>query len=1235
MLLMLDDSDRTHSKDIFRRDVHPGSNEAGNDDEAVLAKRIQRGGVTKPQPNQMDRSRKDIFGMGSAFSLPEVEEKILKFWKENDIFGKSLKKNKSKKKFVFYEGPPTANGRPGIHHVLSRSFKDIVLRYKTMSGFFVPRRAGWDTHGLPVEIEVEKKLGLRSKKEIEEYGIAAFNKKCRESVWEYKDEWEKITERIGFWLDMDHPYVTYEKNYMESLWWIFSEVNKKKLLYQGHKVISWCTRCGTALSSHELAQGYKTTEDTSVYVKFRLLPNQTIGRSFTTDDKTYILSWTTTPWTLPGNVTLAVGESIEYALVSVESGEKYLLAVSRLGILEKYEVKAKLKGKDLIGLEYEPLFNVPKLKTEKSYRVYPAGFVTTEDGSGVVHTAVMYGEDDYQLGTKIGLPKHHTVDTSGKFTADVPEFAGSYVKAKETEEKIFEILRKNNNLLRTEKYEHEYPFCWRCGTPLLYYARDSWFIGMNTLKQKLLASNKTVNWIPETIKNGRFGEWLKDVKDWAISRERYWGTPLPVWTCGKCGTTEVLGSVAELEKKLGHSKNAYWVMRHGEAENNVLDIIDATKTKFHLTARGRKQVEASIKKFRRELSRHNKKIDVVITSDILRTKETDAIDLKVLGDAASKVDKRLQEIDFGMDLGGCHDEKYHVLFPTYASKFEKRPVGGESVRDLRTRLWDFLRECESKYEGKNILLVTHEYPAWMLFQIAEGWTEREAVAEKEKRGSDFVKFAEVRKLSFAMVPRNDTGEIDIHKPYVDEAVFKCRCGGTMKRIPEVADVWFDSGSMPFAEDHYPFENKTTIAYPADYIVEGIDQTRGWFYTLLAVATLLGKKAPYRNVISLGLLLDKNAQKMSKSKGNAVSPWDMIQKYGADTVRWYFYTVNPPGEPKKFDEADLGKVLRQFVLMMYNSYVFYKTYADKNSKFPPFAKASGGKQIRNSKLTNVLDRWILARLDETVAASTKALDAYDIGGAGKSIEDFVNDLSKWYIRRSRRRLQKPDDKKDYAAASATLGYCLAELAKLIAPFMPFFAESLYQSVLPKGKLSVHLEDWPEVNSKLKAQNSKLLYDMKTVRDLSSVALAKRAELGIKVRQPLQSLKIKNLKLKINKDLLDILKDEINVKEIIFDAKLKDDFVLDTNITPELKEEGAVRELVRMVQGLRQDGGLTPKDRIVLMLEAGPEVKGAVQRNKNVIMREINASDIVLKRSEKFDIELETKFDGEPIWLGIKK
>ncbi len=1162
------------------------------------------------------------------FSLPEVEEKVLKFWKENGIFEKSLKKNKAKKKFVFYEGPPTANGRPGIHHVLSRSFKDIVLRYKTMAGFFVPRRAGWDTHGLPVEIEVEKKLGLKSKKEIEEYGIAAFNKKCRESVWEYKDEWEKITERIGFWLDMDHPYITYDKNYMETLWWIFSQIHKKKLLYQGHKVVPWCTRCGTALSSHELAQGYKTTEDMSVYMKFKLLPNQTIGRNFTTDDKTYVLSWTTTPWTLPGNVALAVGDSIQYVVVHIEgSDEKYVIASPLAeGVLNtKYQILTTVGGKDLVGLEYEPLFGVKKLKTEKSYRVYPANFVTTEDGTGVVHTAVMYGEDDYELGTKIGLPKYHTVDTSWRFTADVPELAGLYVKAKETEEKIFEFLKEKNFLLKTEKYEHEYPFCWRCGTPILYYARDSWFIGMSKLKRELLASNKTVNWVPENIKNGRFGEWLKDVKDWAISRERYWGTPLPVWTCKDCGATEVLGGVDDLAKKLGNPKNSYWVMRHGESESNVKDIIDATTDRFPLTERGRRQVETSIKKFRQELSRKGKKIDVVVTSDILRTRETEAIDLKVLGSIESRVDKRLEEIKLGTDLAGCHDEKYHVLFPTYQSKFERRPEGGESVRDLRARLWKFLEECESKYEGKNILLVTHEYPIWMLFQVAEGWTEGEAIAEKEKRGDDFIKFAEIRKLDFRMVPRNDTGEIDLHKPYVDEVTFKCRCGGIMKRIPEVADVWFDSGSMPFAEDHYPFENKTKLAYPADYIVEGIDQTRGWFYTLLAVATLLKKKAPYRNVVSLGLVLDKNAQKMSKSKGNTVSPWDMIQKYGADTVRWYFYTVNPPGEPKRFDEADLGKVLRQFVLMMYNSYVFYRTYADKNSKF----------KIQNSKSANILDRWIATRLDETIAASTKALDAYDVGGAGRSIEEFVNDLSRWYIRRSRRRLQKPDDKRDYAAASATLGYCLIELSKLLAPFMPFFAESLYRSVSPKGKLSVHLEDWPKVNSKPKTQNSKLLADMKTIRDSASAALAKRAELGIKVRQPLASLTVKSAKSKMEASLLDILKDEINVKEIIFDPKLKEDFVLDTEITPELKEEGMVRELVRMVQDLRQDGGFTPKDNVTLFIDSEAGIKSIAERNKKLLMKEINASEIILKRSDKFDVEIDAKFDGDPIWIGIKK
>jgi isoleucyl-tRNA synthetase len=1173
------------------------------------------------------------------FSLPEVEEKVLQFWRENDIFKKSLQNREKAKKFVFYEGPPTANGRPGIHHVVSRSFKDIILRYKTMAGFFVPRRAGWDTHGLPVELEVEKKLGLKSKKEIEKFGIAEFNNKCKESVWQYKDEWERLTERMGFWLDMEHPYVTYANDYIESVWAILKEAWDKKLLYKGHKIVPWCPRCGTALSSHELAQGYKETTDTSVYIKFRLKKGQKISR-FTVDGETFVLSWTTTPWTLPGNVALAVGKSIDYKIVRVQSGETYIVAKPRLPAVlhENFADLGTVKGEKLAGLEYEPLFSVPSLRAGTSYRIYEANFVTTEDGTGVVHTAVMYGEDDYKLGLKVGLPTFHTVNPEGKFVAEVKDLAGLYVKSPETEKKILERLKKENRLFGEEKYKHDYPFCWRCGTPLLYYARDSWFIGMSKLRKEMLAENEGINWVPANIKEGRFGGWLKEVKDWAISRERYWGTPLPVWVCEKCGHQKIVGSGAELAIGHASSGNRYILMRHGEAEQNVLNIIDSwpEKKKYHLTVKGRAEVEKAARALKSE------EIDLCFSSDLTRAKETAEILKKILGLKSVKLDPHLREINAG-DVNGRPVGDYHAFFRFTQDKFTTAPAGGETLADVRKRAWDFVQEMEKTVKGKTILIVGHEHPLWMLASVLKGWDTFRAIKEREAKGKlfngEFLPPAGYYVTSFIPVPRNAGGEADFHRPYVDSVKLKCdKClaspdpakrDGIMRRVKEVTDVWLDSGAMPFAEDHYPFEKLT--AYPADYISEGIDQTRGWFYTLLAVAAILGQGTSYKNVISLGLILDKSGQKMSKSKGNIVSPWDVIGKYGIDAVRWYFYTVNPPGEPKRFDEVELAKNSRQFFTMLYNSYVFYETYADRSSKF----------KIQNSKLSNVLDEWILTRLNETTAAVTKALNHYDVGGGANEVERLVEDLSRWYIRRSRRRFQKPDTsadgKKDYAAASATLGYVLEEVSKLIAPFTPFFAEALYLSLKKQGT-SVHLADWPAVkNSKFKIQNSKLLRDMRAIRDIASAILAKRAELGIKVRQPLASLQIQNSKFKIQNSvaLLDILKDEINVKEITFDSKLKTDFELDTNITHELKEEGALRELIHTIQDLRQDAKMKPRDLVELYVDGAEEAKFIVSKNAEFLKKEVKAIKIELIKPTRFNAEVETKIDGMLIWIGLKK
>ncbi len=1058
---------------------------------------------------------------------------------------------------------------------------------------------------------------------------------------------------MGFWLDLENPYITYETPYIETLWWIIKSAFEKKLLYRGHKVVPFCTRCGTGVSSHEVSLGYKKVEDNTVYVKFKLESGQKIG-SFKTDDKTYVLAWTTTPWTLPGNLALAVGEKIDYVRVEKFVGyddggnkpkyEYYILAkdifnklrtvrdikngfyttlfLSPAGILPNdwsershgTKIEQEFVGKDLVGLKYEPLFNIKALQGKNSYKIYPADFVTTNDGTGIVHTAVMYGEDDYALGKKVGLPEHHTVDELGKFTQDVSDLKGLYVKSDEAEKKIINYLEKHNLLFKTERQEHEYPFCWRCGTRLLYYARNSWFMSMSKLRKKLWSSNKKVNWTPSYIKEGRFGDWIKEAKDWAFSRERYWGTPLPIWKCEKCDKYEAIDGRDELSKRLGKANNRYIFMRHGEAESLTKNIINNNPkelNKYPLTLKGRVQAEESAKKINKE------KIDLVFASDFIRTRETAEIVAKTIG---IKVifDHRLRELDTGIFDGGP-GEKYHGFFDSALEKFSKTPPEGENLRNVAERVFDFVSEIEKKYENKTILIVSHESTIWMLETTMSGWSEVESANKKQLHSDDFIKPAEFRKVEFLLLPRNEDGFVYLHRPYIDGVVFPCRtCNGEMRRIKELADVWFDSGAMPFAQNNYPKNKK--IEFPADYISEAVDQTRGWFYTLLAVATLMGKRNPYKNVICLGHVLDKGGQKMSKSKGNVVDPWIMIEKYGVDAVRWYFYTVNGPGEPKKFDEADLGKTLRQFISLVYNSYIFYETYAQKG-------------KIAAPKKQSVLDKWILVRLNETIEKSKKHLDKYEVGESARKIEEFAGDLSRWYIRRSRRRLQKPESEKDYESASYTLGFALTELSKLIAPFAPFFSEALYKSLVPEHIASVHLEEWPQI-SKL-GGGKKILTDMEEVRRVATLVLAKRSEAGIKVRQPLAELTLKNELLKGKKELLDILQDEVNVKRIVFDKKLKEEAVLDTKITGELKEEGWLRDFVRTVQGLRQDARLEPKDKAILSVQTASELRDILGRNEGFIKREVGVTAIEYKRSDKFDAALDTRLDEWPLWVGLRK
>ena len=742
------------------------------------------------------------------------EERVLEFWRENKIFEKSLEQTEKGKEFVFYDGPVTANSKPVLHTMVPFSFKDVIPRYRTMRGFHVRRKGGWDTHGLPVELQIEKKLGFKSKNDIENYGIAEFNKLCKESVWEYIGLWKSFTERMGYWADQVNPYVTYHNNYIESVWNIVKKINGRNLLYKDYKVVPWCPRCGTALSSHELAQGYEDVKDLSVTAKFKI-----IGQ-----ENTFILAWTTTPWTLPGNVALAVGADIDY--VKIKLGEEIIvLAKERLSIItESYEIIAEHRGKEMIGMEYEPPYpflkdtisGSEKSKLNKAFKVYGADFVTTKDGTGIVHTAVMYGQDDFELGTKIGLPKHHLVNPEGNFIKNTGFLEGRFVKEVNIDGKptlavdIIEDLKKRNLFFKQENYKHSYPHCWRCKTALIYYARDSWYIRMSSLRDKLVEENKSINWKPAHIRDGRFGEWLKDIKDWAISRERYWGTPLPVWACQSCKKIDVVGSIEELQNKTKKSGNKYFIMRHGEATHNVAGVLSTDEDQMHhLTEKGKEDARACVEKLKAE------KIDVIIYSSLARTKETANIVASMLGGGIQTIeDTRIREEGFGDISGKLKNSEYDKYFPSFAFRLDIRVANGETLRESKLRIGEFIYDIEKKFSGKNILFVTHLGPAKLLFAVAEGADDKQLEKIYKEKG-DLLKTSEYVLFDFTPLPHNENYELDLHRPYIDEISLVCThstnsgqvCGGDLVRTKEVMDVWFDSGAMPFAQDNDPFKNK--------------------------------------------------------------------------------------------------------------------------------------------------------------------------------------------------------------------------------------------------------------------------------------------------------------------------------------------------------------------------------------------------------------------------------------------
>ena len=1048
--------------------------------------------------------------VSTDLNFVDREKNVGEFWRNQKIFEKSMKAREGNPTYTFYDGPPTANGKPHIGHVLTRVIKDMIPRYKTMKGYMVPRKAGWDTHGLPVELEVEKLLGLDGKEQIEEYGMEPFIKKCKESVWKYKGMWEDFSGTVGFWADMDNPYVTYDDNFIESEWWALKEIWNKKLLYKGFKIVPYCPRCGTPLSAQEVAQGYKLVKERSAIVRFKV-----------TGEDAYFLAWTTTPWTLPSNVALCVNPEDTYIKVKAADGYTYYLAEALadnvLGSLADkdsdtpaYEVLETYKGSDLERKEYEPLYACAKECADKQHKkgffVTCDTYVTMSDGTGIVHIAPAFGEDDANVGRNYDLPFVQFVTEKGEMSAETP-FAGLFVKKADPE--VLKDLDAKGQLFAAPKFEHDYPHCWRCDTPLIYYARESWFIKMTEVRDDLVHNNNTVNWIPESIGTGRFGNWLENIQDWGISRNRYWGTPLNIWECEGCGKQESIGSRAELAERSGNPEDA---------------------------------------------------------------------------------------------------------------------------------------------------------------------------------------------------------KVELHRPYIDAVTFTCPdCGKTMKRVPEVIDCWFDSGAMPFAQHHYPFENKDLFEkqFPAQFISEAVDQTRGWFYSLMAESTLLFNKAPYENVIVLGHVQDENGQKMSKSKGNAVDPFDALEKYGADAIRWYFYINSAPWLPNRFHGKAVQEGQRKFMGTLWNTYAFFVLYANIDN-------FDATKYTLDYDNLAVMDKWLLSRLNSTVQAVDDNLSAYKIPETARALQEFVDEMSNWYVRRCRDRFWAKGMEQDKINAYMTLYTALVTIAKAAAPMIPFMTEDIYRNLVcsldASAPESVHLCDFPEVQKE--HIDKKLEADMEVVLEAVVLGRACRNTANIKNRQPIGKMFVK-ADAALSQFYLDIIKDELNVKEAeitedvsalttysfkpqlktlgrrfgkninavreilagldgqaamaelkekgtltiqvegVDEALAEEDLlieaaqmegyvsdsdhgvtvVLDTNLTPELLEEGFVREVISKVQTMRKDAGFEVMDHIQLYVKDNDKVKDIVQKNEESLCSDVLADGVTYDEVSGFTKEW--SINGEKVTLGVEK
>lgn len=1147
----------------------------------------------------------------SVAVVPEVtksevalrEETIQQFWEEHDIFNKSLAMPGGAEPigdFVFYDGPPFATGTPHYGHILAGTIKDAIPRFWTMNGLRVERKWGWDCHGLPLENLIEKKLGLATKRDIEEYGVKNFNEAARGAVMEYADYWAKVVPRMGRWADMADDYKTMDSTYTESVWSVFKRLNDKGLVFEGFKTMHLCPRCGTTLSNFEVNQGYKDIKDIAVTVKLPLLDDA----GNVTD--TSLLVWTTTPWTLPGNMAAAVHNDIEYVKVKIEN-ECFILAKGRLEQLgdSPYEIISEIKGSELIGRSYQPPFNFWQKQEfegkENAFKIWHADYVEVgTDGTGAVHIAPAYGDDDMKLAQANNIPIKHHVDTAGHFLPFVSDFSGRLVKPKDddvsgvdhkdTDIEILKALQATGKIFKKENITHSYPHCWRCETPLLNYATTSWFVNVPKIKDELLAANDAVHWVPEYVGTNRFGKWLEGARDWAISRQRYWGAPLPIWKNPTTGDYKVIGSLAELQTYLPKRNNTYTIMRHAQAGSNLSGVIDAIADDQNpLTEVGVAQAKTVADTLR------TKGITRIVHSGLQRARQSAEIIAETLGLAAQAVttEPRLIEFQTGPAFEGKTWAEFNSQYQSEEEKFTKQIPGVESRMDLIKRVGEFLYEFDAVVENENVLVIGHGSSLFAFECVAQGANMKQVIAIK-KRG--YLANAELKLVPFAPVPHNDFYALDYHRPYIDEITLVDTDGTALVRVPDVFDCWFESGSMPYAQHHHLFDSGielTSQQFPAQFIAEGLDQTRGWFYSLIVLGTALFGKSPFENVIVNGTVLAEDGRKMSKSLRNYPDPMELADRVGADAMRYYLLTAPiMRAEDLSFSEKEVLEQQRKNIGRLHNVLAMYEMYQNGTPA--------------NPDSDNILDRWIIARLNQVVSDATVGYKNYELDKANRGIADLIDDVSVWYLRRSRERL-KSEDEADKKLALGTLRYVLRELAKVMAPAMPFYAEYLFLAVKDKSEAqSVHLCAWPIAGD----VNTDLIEKMKEVRMFVTQGLEARTKANIKVRQPLSEIFIRTTMLP-DTELLDLIKDELNVKQISLDGVGEDTtpkITLITELTPELLAEGAVREVMRAVQDMRKDAGMEPSDRIKLIISTDAQGEAAIVSHQQLLQKTVGATDV---------------------------